>query len=183
VGLVRATIVILCEDILHDCFVRYVLGIGGRDRELRISPRADGSAEQWVREQFAREVRAIRSCGRKAILVVVTDADKNSVEDRRESLLKSLDKAEVERPKEDEGIFILIPKWEIETWLKYLEDGVFNEEDGKLPKRFSGSESNCDPLAQKLLKMCQSQKLEPEPAPPSLLAACVEYKRFKKFLG
>jgi hypothetical protein len=52
-------ITLLCEDSQHGAFVRrFLKGMGWNTREIRVekSPAATGSAEQWVREMFPKEL-------------------------------------------------------------------------------------------------------------------------------
>jgi len=56
--------VVLCEDRQHETFARRFLKIAGLSaRRLRaeIAPRGRGSAEQFVRERFPKELSAYRS--------------------------------------------------------------------------------------------------------------------------
>ena len=179
------SIILLCEDSLHDCFVRYVLedlNLRGRDFSRNIAPAGVGSAEQWVREQFPAQLRALRSRGGKTALIVVTDADRLTVQERRGSVLKQLDVLGFPLPSANEGVFWVTPKWEIETWLKYLNGEPFSETEKGDRKDFLRRERNCRPLAQKLSEMCRAQQLTPEP-PPSLTEACTEYARLKQYLS
>lgn len=41
-------------------------------------------------------------------------------------------------------------------------------------------ESDCDPLARELFRMCNEEQELPDPAPPSLLEACQEYQKLKR---
>jgi len=55
----RVQIVLLCEDSQHEAFVRrFLVGMGWETRGMRVekSPSAGGSAEQWVRIRFPKEL-------------------------------------------------------------------------------------------------------------------------------
>jgi hypothetical protein len=59
----RVQIVILCEDRQQEVFARYFLKKRGftLDRNIRIKISAKGAGEQFVRESYAAEVKALRS--------------------------------------------------------------------------------------------------------------------------
>lgn len=179
-----ATIILRCEDRLHSCFVRYFLeslGFRTPDFDAKFSPTDNGSAEQWVREQLPDQLRALRSRGGRTLLIIVTDADKYTVTERKQGLLGSLDARNVARPSENEGVFYVIPKWAIETWLGYLEHGTFDEDKKIVHKPYKDRESECRPHVQKLVQMCRDKKLVPDP-PASLQTACNELVRLKAYL-
>lgn len=83
----RVKIVLLCEDTQHEAFTRrFLKGMGWNTRELRveISPLAGGSAEQWVRKSFPKELKLYRQRRLKAgsALIAMIDADTRNVEER-----------------------------------------------------------------------------------------------------
>ena len=74
-------IVLLCEDSQTDAFVRRFLkrrNFAGRDIETLPLPSGRQSGEQWVRERYPDELKAIRG-KQNAYLIVVTDADADSI--------------------------------------------------------------------------------------------------------
>lgn len=73
----------------------------------------------------------------------------------------------------DEKVAIFVPTWNIETWLAYLTGQTVTESLPNYPKL--ARERDCQPLVESLYQMCQRGSLR-QPAPPSLEAACVEYK-------
>ena len=131
-----ATVIILCEDIQQEIFVRQWLkekGFNSRQIRVKRSPSAQGSAEQFVRTQYPVEVR---ECRRVATyqsvgvsLVVSIDADISSVEERRDQLDRALANSDLARRRPDERIAILIPKRNIETWVHYVMGEDVNETD------------------------------------------------------
>ncbi len=71
------SIVLLCEDSQTNSFVRRFLrrrGFDHRDITTLPLPGGSGSGEQWVRERYPDQLRAIRG-KQAAYLIVVTDAD------------------------------------------------------------------------------------------------------------
>jgi len=124
-----ANIIILAEDQEHQSLVyRYLLRAGHNDRGFRKIPlpgnRQCGS--QYVREKFPEQVRECRgTLGRRTscLLVVITDADNLTPAQREETLLGQC------RVVATEPIVILIPKWQVETWIKCALGQVVLEDD------------------------------------------------------
>jgi hypothetical protein len=166
----RANIVILAEDLQHVCFVRRLLEASNFDvqpRKVRVekSPPGRGSAEQYVREQYPKEIAAYRSKAphmRELCLVVMTDADIMSVAQRRNTLNPA--------PQSGERIAVLIPKRNIETWLHHLRGHAVNEAE-VYPRQ--NLPSQCDEEAKAMVGMCRAGT----DMPSSMAAACTELKR------
>ena len=73
----RVTIVILCEDSQHETFIRRFLkkkGWGPRDLHVVNHPPGKGSKEQWVREQFPKELEAYRERSSKTSVALCLGA-------------------------------------------------------------------------------------------------------------
>jgi hypothetical protein len=130
-----ANIIILCEDQEHQNLVyRYLLRAGHNSRTFRkISlPGNRQSGSQYVREQFPEQVKACRSIlGRRAscLLIVVTDADDLTTTQREQTLRAELEHAGHSSIQPEEPIIILIPKWQVETWIKCLLGQAMSEDD------------------------------------------------------
>jgi hypothetical protein len=176
----RVRIVLLCEDSQQESFVRrFLQGTGWNNREIRVekSPNAKGAAEQWVRERFPKELLAYRNRSSRAAsaLVAVIDADIRSVLQRSDELCAACREEGVSFRSEGESVAIVIPKRNIETWIRYLEEipGTGVDEEIKYPKL--QRERECKPAVDRLLELCKTTGL-PANAPPSLTAACSEYK-------
>jgi len=77
---------------------------------------------------------------------------------------------------------MIVPKWNIETWLSYLKGESFDEDikDNSPSSRNTRNEKDCKVQVQKLVDMCYNKQVLQEPAPPSLKAACKEYKKVKQ---
>jgi len=173
-------VVILCEDLQQEVFVRRFLMEQGRDRwQFRplIAPVGASSAEQWVREQLPNQLKAHRtqSSRRRTLLVVATDADKMTVADRMKSFEAECKRHSVTFRQEAERIAFAIPRRNIETWCAYLR-GEDVDETKEYPKY--DSESLCQPQVERLDEMCRKQQLEGTP-PASLEFACAEFNRIK----
>jgi hypothetical protein len=83
-----AQIILLVEDLNQENLLRRYLqrcGHGSRGMRSQRSPSRQGSGEQFVRENYTSEVRAIRSqmTRTRACLIAMIDADLGSVEERR----------------------------------------------------------------------------------------------------
>jgi hypothetical protein len=171
-------VVVLCEDLQQEVFIRRFLQRRGRERYAfrpLISPAGRGSGEQWVRKRFACELKAHRSqTGRRNTwLIAATDADTHSVDDRIKGFFQACEDAGIPFRGSNEKVMFVVPKRNIETWFAYLRGETVNESD-RYPKY--DCENDCRPQVARLDDMCRQQKLEPEP-PPSLGFACKEFDR------
>lgn len=174
-------LVIVCEDILHQTFMRaflYKRGFARRQLKFMPLPAGKGDAKQAVCELVCRELQAIRRFTGKGLLYVI-DADNLSVEERRRTVEKAWKSGAIDPPRKDEPVFAVIPKWEIENWLAYLRDGTVDEKRGGYEK-YRGCESTIYPLVEQLADMCDQQDLRNAPA--SLKATCVDYPRFREWI-
>lgn len=174
----RVQIVVLCEDLQHAVFVRrFLKKAGWPTRRLReeIAPPGRGSGEQFVRERFPVELTAHRTnCSRvAAALVVMIDGDNQGPRKRTDSLAQACQSSGVETPRPDERVAVFIPTWNIETWIAYLDGTSVEENKDDYPRL--ARERDCQPRVNHLWDMCQRGELRP-PSPPSLDAACTEYK-------
>ncbi len=124
-------VILLVEDSRQRQFLfRYLrkLGYGTHEMRIELSPPGKGSAEQWVREQFAAEVQALRRRQAQTKLIVIIDADTHTVQQRLDQLDQSLRNAGVSAIADDEGIARLVPKRNIETWIRCLNDVQVDED-------------------------------------------------------
>lgn len=173
------SITLLCEDSQTDAFVRRFLrrrNFGSRDIYTRPLPAGRQSGEQWVREEYPDELRAIR--GRQnAYLIVVTDADTNTTAARR-AQLDAACRREGVRPRDDrDPVLVIVPRRNIETWLTYLGGATVDEDT---PYRKLKRESECATHANNLYRMCHEDQRIDDGAPPSLREACEEYGKLQR---
>lgn len=171
-----ARVVLLCEDRQTNSFVRRFLscrGFSHHDVTTLPFPHGTQSGEQWVRERYPRELRAIRA-RQKAFLVVVVDADNRSIKDRRSELDRECARQGVPGRTSEDPVIVAVPRRNIETWLAWLGGDKVDEET-TYPRL--GHESDCGPLAKNLYRMCHEAQRLDESAPPSLIEACREYRR------
>lgn len=172
--------VLLCEDSQTEIFVRRFLwhrNIRGRHVYTLPLPHGRQSGEQWVRTQFPKELKAIRA-RQDAQLLVVIDADARTTDGTLAWLDAECRSREVTPRTDDDPVIIAVPKRNIETWFEFLKTDETPHEDCQYPRlRRPG---DCRPLADKLFRMCHEEQKLPASAPPSLLAACSEYRKFRR---
>ena len=126
----RVEVVVLCEGVEDWDFARQALSVlGWKKRKFspKYTPRGDGgSAEQFVRMNYPNEVREIRKRER-AVLLVVTDADKKTVQSREATLAMVL-RNDGQRPRaRGDAIAHWIPRRNLETWVYLYSHGPVNE--------------------------------------------------------
>lgn len=170
-------IVILCEDRQHEAFARRFLrqaGRGYRVQRVEVSPRGRGSGEQFVRARFAKELAYYRTRQHRVeqALVVVIDADRRTVAERVAQVDAAAADGGQDRRRPNERVAVFVPARNIETWLAYLDGQAVNEDD-VYPRL--DRERDCQRHVERLYQMCQQGALR-APAPPSLEAACSEYR-------
>lgn len=170
-------IVLLCEDRQHETFVKRFLGKHGwslRDFRVQKAPHGRGSAEQFVREQFPRELQAVRAKGQERVrLIVMIDGDDQGVAGRRASLDDACERHGIAAPGDADNVFICVPTWSIETWFAFL-DGQDVDETTRGYQRLA-LVRDCDAHAERLVEICRGQRESP-PLPPSLEDACDRYQ-------
>ena len=118
-----ARVVVLCEDQRHYHFVRGFLKEKGVPRGKitpRTAPPGIGSGEQFVREQFPRELKAQRSRYGNVLLIVCIDQDQPGQE-RAKALADACSGQAVPIPTDGDRLLILVPARNIETWLYLIE--------------------------------------------------------------
>jgi hypothetical protein len=128
-----ANIVLLVEDRNHENLLRrYLQQRGHNSRNIRVQRiiGGQGSGEQFVREKYASEVRAIRSqvTRTKACLIAMVDADSGLVEDRRRQIERALRDAEEPARGDLEPILNLVPRRNVETWILCLNSLPVDEQ-------------------------------------------------------
>lgn len=119
-------VIVLAEDQRQRQFIyRFLKNAGIRSDQIRvlISPSGRGSAEQWVRENYAVQVAKCRARTVHADtgMIVLLDADLQSVSERLaglDSALISAGQNPIDRNRD--SIACLIAKRNIETWIFFL---------------------------------------------------------------
>ncbi len=130
-----SAIVILAEDQEHQNLVwHYLKNCPQYRRKMRdvrkvALPGSQGCGSQYVREQFPKEVAECRKRHLKPLLIVITDADNLSAVEREQTLHKELAENNHNAVNAAEPIVILVPKWQVETWIKCLVGQTVLESD------------------------------------------------------
>ena len=170
-------IILLCEDRLQEVAVRrFLRKRGANHRQIRVPPypKGRGCGEQYVRGEYANELKGFRQRSSKAqtLLIAVIDADTGSVEERCRQLEEACEGKGIEPRGENEAVVHFVPRRHIETWLAYLDGQLVNETDSyKGSYAFSGRESDAKQLVDRL---CHGDL--PGDKPPSLRQACEEWR-------
>ncbi|MDP8209098.1 MAG: hypothetical protein P9L92_20715 [Candidatus Electryonea clarkiae] len=174
-------IVVLCEDKAHEVFVCRFLKSGWKvqPRDIRVPeyPRGKGSGKKHVEDAIGKEAKALRKRQASTILLVVRDADENSLDD-----VTTILDAKIQPPREKKDqIMYIIPKWHLETWVAYLDDVEVDESD-KITYKHK-YKSICESkivhqFVDKLAGDCKGKNNLKSP-PDSLVAACNEFERIR----
>src|ERR1700719_3585712 len=118
-------VIVIVEDEHHEMLVRRYLkkgGMGSHQVTYVRSPSGQGSAEQWVRTRFVKEVAAYRNRQARAetALVLIIDADIHTVQGRLAQLNRALREGGIQAIANGEQIARLVPKRNVETWVLCL---------------------------------------------------------------
>lgn len=172
----RIQIVLLCEDRQQRTFLlRFLRKARPSDQLLRVEmcPKTSGSAEQYVRDRFPRELAGQRSSNVARALIVMLDGDRRGVQGRMAEIDNACRNANTDVRGPNEKVLVLVPTWRIETWLAYLDGETVDETRRDYPRL--ARPRDCDPHLDVLVEMCRKNRLR-QPAPASLTAACAEYR-------
>jgi hypothetical protein len=125
-------VTVIVEDERHEMLVRRYLrrrGMEPHQMTFVPSPSGRGSAEQWIRARFGKEVNACRNRQSRAAtgLIVVIDADIQTVRSRMDQLAEALAESGAEPIENDEQIVRLVPKRNVETWILCLNEQAVDE--------------------------------------------------------
>jgi hypothetical protein len=129
-------IILLCEDNEHR---RFALAYMKRCRintqrivvEEVASLKQRGGNDAWVLRQFPVQLHACRQRQKRAetCLVVLIDADKITVDERRKQLNDRLHHEGHEQLKSSDPVVLLIPRRHIETWIHALKGETVTEDE------------------------------------------------------
>lgn len=177
-------LILLCEDDEHRRFAhRVFLGLGVRRHELRffVSPTGRGAADRWVRQRYPEEVRAHRrrASSQSVGLLVVIDADQQTVEHRHRQLSNELTEAHLPVRSSNERIVIWVPKRHIETWIAYLSDQVSQAVNERDDYKKRVRDANYRPPAERFIQLYRDTENRPSTLLPSLFHAFVELNCMK----
>ena len=158
--------VVLGEDSAHGNFVRrWLLSEGVPSRSIRLVPwpaGTGGAGDQHVREKYPDEVADYRrrANAQRVALVVVTDADAGTVRDRQHQLDDELAKKQGSQRTDAERIAVLVPKQNIETWLRKLLGSPTSEATNYKPSfkgRTADACAQCGPRFRDFLRSAHSE--------------------------
>ncbi len=137
-------VIVRAEDSRHGQFIRrYLRKLGLRNHAMRIltAPAGEGSAEQWVRNNFVMDVQSYRIRKAETKLVVMIDADTHTVEQRLRQLDESLHQAGISLRDDDvKNIARLVPRRNIETWILCISGRVVGEDENYRYERHDWTE-------------------------------------------
>jgi len=175
--------VILCEDLQARVFIRRALmKSGANPRRIRPLPVASesggGAGDQYVLRQYPGEVRAHRSSAARmqAALLVHIDVPPNMSVAQRQVQFDQVLANNGQSPRAaQERIAHLVPKREIETWIRFYLDGPPVDETVSYPK-YEGHESDCHPAADAFADDAANARVPPG-APASLTPGLAEFAR------
>jgi hypothetical protein len=174
----NVTAVVLCEDKQsRTVLYRYLKHERGFER-VRVLPlpAGQGCGSQHVRENYAREVRRQRDRSVAAVLIVHIDADNHTVPDRHRELANELMKSGMDPREHREPIALVVPRWEMETWLHHYmgRPGVVETEQYS---KFKGREAEAAaPTVAALVALVDGQASPPANL-PAIRVAVEELRR------
>lgn len=164
-------VIVLCEDIQQRVFVyRYLtrLGYGPRDVKFDIAPAGQGAGDAYVLGEYARQANECRTRNKiaRTVFIAVVDVDTLDLEERRKQLDGALSAGGAHARTNVAPIVTLLPKRNIETWIRAL----FGEAVNEVIKfsRFDGRERDCFPAVDILFQMRRSDREPANDWPPSL---------------
>ncbi len=174
---------VLCEGLQDAVFARrllYGLGVGPREIFVQTNPSGQGAGEKFVRDRYPLELadHRVARAKRRAILLVLTDADVRSVADTRQQLTHAVHGHGLSVPGTADLVTILVPRRNIETWLHALE-GERVDETTVYPKR-RNREADCQRAVDRLLDLLLDVDATVEP--PSLAEAVVDLRRLTAWI-
>lgn len=179
------SLVILAEDQRSANFLRrYVGQLGNRvnQRQIRVLCCPQGSGEQFVRQQYPKEVKEQRRCVaggiRRAALIVHVDADTDTVASEHQTLAAELIRSRSGARESHERIAIVVPKRHIETWLHGLSGAVVTE-DQNCKRELRDHDSKIGYAAEALFRLTRANAVSPPANLQALTVAVPELRRLE----
>ena len=128
-----------------------------------------GSGEQYVREQYPKQLTDARKKNRA--LIVMIDGDNLGAQKRMRQLAEACKERGVDNRGKGEAVAVFVPESNIEDWIHHLDRSV----RGRLHH-----ENDCRSAVKKLADICDGDGKLPDDFPPSLSRACDEWQQFRK---
>ena len=188
-------VTILCEDIDQERFIRqYLICRGLDDRKIKDFNNPKGRVIENNNASIVKYYPALMKSYRRTrkyrniAVVVMIDADEDSLDDRMRSLNIALDETAGNLNRDprlrDEKVAIFVPARNIETWFYYINNNMEGQECNEITKYKDDNMS-----AEERIKLAKSaaNKLAREICPqgveritlPSLRYACRELQRLQ----
>lgn len=170
-------VIVVCEDDAQGSFIRTFLkrrGYGHQRIRVLGFPSGKGSGAKFVLDKVANELKGFRACQAKALIVMI-DADNHEVSQRKAQLNKACQTRGITTRSADEAALFLVPMRNIESWLRYLNSQEWNETENF---RLAANDGLAKQAARSLHRMCFDRQKLKQPAPASLVDACLEWERF-----
>ena len=184
-------VTILCEDIDQERFIReYLICCGLEDRKIKDFGNPKGKTiknnNALILKHYPDIIKSHRRRKYRNIAVVVMiDADEDSVSDKMRSLHKKIDEAAGNLNKDtrlpNEKVAIFVPARNMETWFYYIMEGQERDETTDYKDKKMSAKERIE------LAKSAAQKLAREICPqgvdritlPSLRYACTELQRLQ----
>lgn len=184
-------VTILCEDIDQERFIRqYLICRGLDDRKIKDFGNPKGRVIEnnnaSIVEHYPGLIKSHRTRKHRNLAVVVMiDADEDSVSDKMRSLHKKLDEAAGNLNKDtrlpNEKVAIFVPARNIETWFYYIMEGQecneitdYKDDNMSAEERIKLAKSAANKLAREICPQGVDRI-----ALPSLRYACTELQRLQ----
>ena len=184
-------VTILCEDIDQERFIRqYLICRGLEDHKIKDYGNPKGRLIENNNALIVKDYPALMKSYRtrkyrNIAVVVMIDADEDSVSDKMRFLHKALDEAAGNSNKDtrlrDDKVAIFVPARNIETWFYYIMEGQeCNETNNYKDKKMSAKEriELAERAAKKLAREICPQGVD-RITLPSLHYACRELQRLQ----
>lgn len=170
-------VIVVCEDDAQGSFIRAFLKRRGYGhQQIRVSrfPSGRGSGAKFVLDKVADELKGFRAWRAKGLIVMI-DADNHEVSRRKAQLNKACQTRGITTRSADEAALFLVPMRNIESWFRYLNNQEWNETENS---RLATNDGLAKEAARSLHRMCFDEQKLKQPAPASLVDACLEWERF-----
>ena len=176
-----AIITVLGEDTLkrqQNMVSRYLRKRGFSPRQIRVVPCPVGDTPgiKFVRSQYPVEVANLRASIASKGLVVAIDADEESVAARKIELEEKLKEAGKSTRGSDEPIAIVVPRRNIETWVRYFGGNAVDEKTD-YKRSFVKDNHDFSPANRAFAEFVVTGQTPFADCPPSLEEARVELLR------
>lgn len=178
-------VIVLVEDRRQHMFIwRFLERAGYGRHQIRAErlPAGKGSGEAWVRERYGENVAACRTRSARAAtaLVVAIDADTSNVTDRANQLAGVLANSNLPARTGDERIAHLIPRRNIETWIRCLTGHDVDEDTDYKKRNDVEIEVLIKPAAVAFFEGSRSNTVTPDHWVDSLESAIPEVRRLDR---